>query len=194
MPIPPFTIDGILPPYVGIDGPGGAPNDMSPYVASVPEVVATLATTEERKDILRGWLQHRAQLRALGFSRGFQWLDGSFVEQKDPKDLDVVTFLYRPAHILGPQQLGHVMAANLGLFSRAPVKQNFKLDAFFLDLNGDPRALVNSTRYYLGLFSHRRVDDLWKGMLEVSLDSADDVAALAALGQTLAPVNQVGVP
>jgi hypothetical protein len=66
MPIPAFTIDGILPPYVGPDGPGGAPEDMSPYVVTATELVATLATTEKRKTILRGWLRHREALRALG--------------------------------------------------------------------------------------------------------------------------------
>ena len=46
------------------------------------------------KTILRGWLLHRAALRAVGFDRGFQWLDGRFVEDKVLKDLDVVSFTY----------------------------------------------------------------------------------------------------
>lgn len=60
---------------------------------------------------------------------------------------------------------------------------NFSLDAFPVDLDGSPEALVGSARYFLGLFSHRRGDDLWKGMLQVRIeDIADDEAALAALG------------
>jgi len=40
----------------------------------------------------------------------------------------------------------------------------------------------------LGLFSHRRVDGLWKGMLQVRLENvADDLAATAALAP--APVG-----
>jgi hypothetical protein len=39
---------------------------MSPYVVTATELVATLATTEKRKTILRGWLRHREALRALG--------------------------------------------------------------------------------------------------------------------------------
>ena len=31
MPVPAFTIDGVLPPFVGPTGPGGASSDMSPY-------------------------------------------------------------------------------------------------------------------------------------------------------------------
>jgi hypothetical protein len=112
MPIPAYTIDGVLPPYVGPAGPGGAAEDMSPYVMTAIEVAATFATTDERKAILRGWLRHRAALRAVGFDRGFQWLDGSFVENKNPRDLDVVTFLYRPpGH--GGGDLAKLLRANL---------------------------------------------------------------------------------
>lgn len=183
MPIPTFTIDGVLPPYVGADGPGGGAEDMSPYVATALEVVATLGLSDTRKQILRGWLHHRAALRAVGFERGFQWLDGSFVESKDPKDLDVVSFLYRPPGIRDPSQLLIVMRANANLFVRNLVKSQFSLDAFPIDLDGSPEALVSSSRYFLGLFSHRRGDDLWKGMLQVRMeDIADDNAALAALG------------
>ncbi|WP_419720766.1 DUF6932 family protein [Phenylobacterium aquaticum] len=182
MPIPAFTIDGVLPPYVGPNGPGGAAEDLSPYAVTALEVVTTLGSTGERRAILTGWLNHRAALRAIGFDRGFQWLDGSFVEQKDPQDLDVVTFLYRPPGIVDPNQLAMLMRANLNLFGRGQVKAAYNLDFFAVDLNGSPEALVNVTRYWLGLFSHRRVDELWKGMLQVRLeDVADDLAAEAAL-------------
>ncbi len=183
MPIPAFTIDGVLPPYVGPNGPGGAAEDMSPYSATALEVIVTLGVSESRKAIVRGWLRHRAALRAIGFERGFQWLDGSFVESKDPRDLDVVSFLYRPPGIRDPGQLLTVMRANGNLFIRNLVKSEFQLDAFPIDLDGSPEALVSSSRYFLGLFSHRRDDDIWKGMLQVRMeDVADDAAALAALG------------
>jgi hypothetical protein len=157
---------------------------MSPYVVTAAEVVATLATTDDRKAILRGWLRHRAALRAAGFNRGFQWLDGSFVENKDPKDIDVVTFLYRPPGIRDGQALAQLMRANLHVFQRPQVKLAHKVDFLFpIDLNGSPELLVSMTRYLLGLFSHRRGDDLWKGMLHVRLDEiADDTVAIAALG------------
>ena len=53
MPIPGFTIDGILPPFVGPNGPGGTPEDLSPYAVTAIEVVTTLALTDDRKKILR---------------------------------------------------------------------------------------------------------------------------------------------
>ena len=156
MPIPSFSIDGVLPPYVGPQGPGGRVEDMSPYVVTTLEVASTLGGTNGRKNILRGWLKHRADLRALGFQRGFQWLDGSFVETKEPKDLDVVTFLFRPLGIHDPASLLALMTTNAHLFQRHRVKASYTLDAFFIDLDGSPETIVNASRYLLGLFSHRR--------------------------------------
>jgi hypothetical protein len=182
MPIPAFTIDGVLPPYIGADGPGGAHHDMSPYLTTSLEVVVTFGTSPGRRDILKGWLTHRASLRKLGFINGFQWLDGSFVEQKEPGDIDVMSFLYRPPR-MSVLELAAVMRANPEQFHRKTVKAKYKVDHFNLDLSGSPENLVRISRYYLGLFSHRREDGVWKGMLEVGmLDEADDQAALKALG------------
>lgn len=195
MPIPAFGINGVLPPYIGADGPGGNAQEMSPYVVSALEVVTTLGQTESRREILRGWLAHRAALRSLGFGRGFQWLDGSFVELKDPNDLDLLSYLYRPQSVQTPQELFHLMQANPGVFHRGTVKTTHKLDAFFADMNGSPATLVNFTRYYLGLFSHKRGDDVWKGMLQVDLANiADDAAALAFLSQAPSVTSQGATP
>jgi hypothetical protein len=156
---------------------------MSPYVVTATELVATLATTDKRKVILRRWLQHRAALRALGFDRGFQWIDGSFVENKEPQDVDVVAFLYRPPGIVNAGALARLIRANLNLFLRTQVKATYKVDFFSMDLQGSPELLVSMTRYLFGLFSHRRSDGIWKGMLQVRLeDVADDAAAVTALG------------
>lgn len=193
MPIPAFTIDGILPPYIGSSGPGGPQHLMSPYVATATEFVATLGLTEARKEILRGWLGHRKALRAIGFDQGFQWLDGSFVESKNPRDLDVVTFLRRPSGIQGPGALRGLMQANLSVFDRGLVKTTYNLDHFLIDLDGTAEAIVNLTRYYLGLFSHRRVDQLWKGMLQIGLGNpADDLAAIATLVPAAASAGAIG--
>jgi len=101
MPIPAFTIDGVLPPYVGPSGPGDDPQAMTPFEATAVEIVTTFGTTDHRRTLLQNWLDHRAAFRALGFSQGFQWIDGSFVEDKVPQDLDVVTFSRRPARAAG---------------------------------------------------------------------------------------------
>jgi hypothetical protein len=188
MPIPPFTIDGVLPPYTGATGPGGPLHALTPFEASAVELVTTFGTTAHRLTLLQNWLDHRAAFRGLGFTQGFQWIDGSFVEDKVPQDLDVVTFSRRPARATGPQALEALMRANPDLCIRGPVKTRYNLDAFFVDLDGSKESLVSATRYYAGLFSHRRSDDLWKGMVQVRFDNpADDAAASAALAALASP-------
>ncbi len=183
MPIPAFTIDGVLPPYVGPDGPGGHPSHMTPYRVSALEVAEKLGTTERRKAILRGWLHHRSALRAAGFGRGFQWLDGSFVESREPKDLDIVSFLYRPHGLRDRDAFARHFRENFGLFDRGLMKLAYHLDRFPVDLDSAIETALNLTRYYLGLFSHCRGDGLWKGMLEVRFeDEPGDLLARSRLG------------
>ena len=182
MPIPDYTLDGVLPPFLGPNGPGGHPADMSPYDATALEVVTHFGSTTVRNTILRGWLDHRADLRAAGFLDGFQWLNGSFVEDKQPQDLDVVAFLYRPTGILDATSLQTFMKSNPHLFRRQNVRAKYQLDFIPVDLNGTAEFIVQMSRYYMGLFSHRRDDQLWKGMLQVRLDDPiGDQAAVAAL-------------
>jgi hypothetical protein len=181
MRVPDFTIDGVLPPYVGANS-AGPPSDMTPYAVEPLDVVMGLGKTPARLVILRKWLDHRAALRTLGIVAGLQWLDGSFVEDKIPNDLDIVTLFRRPAAAASNDDMKILHAINFKLFSRSVVKRNYSLDAFFVDLNGDPEQVVNYSRYLLGLFSHRRDDDLWKGMLQVRLeDAAADAAAITEI-------------
>jgi hypothetical protein len=183
MPIPDFSIDGLLPPFVG-ETPAGPSSDMSPYRGSTLDVVQVFAFSEGRKSILRGWLLHRKALRAIGFGTGFQWIDGSFVEKgKEPKDIDTITFLRRPPHARTLHDLGLFWQANRPVLGRAQVKASFHVDFLPLDLDGDDELLVDLTRYYLSLFSHRREDRIWKGMIQVPLDTvAEDDQALQLLG------------
>lgn len=188
MAVPAFTIDGVLPPFVGPNGPGGAASDMTPYTATLVEVVDRFGTTDHRRAILRDWLQHRQEMRGHGIEAGFQWVDGSFVEDKIPGDIDVVTFFRRPAHSPTVTHIRALFMLNPDVFKKSVVKQRIKVDAMFVDLDASPEAVVEGTRYYGGLFSHRREDSLWKGMVRVSLDAAEDAIALAMLDQLDAPV------
>ncbi|MCE2988472.1 MAG: hypothetical protein LW830_11575 [Phenylobacterium sp.] len=174
MPIPRFTIDGVLPPFIGPNGPGGAHEDLSPYVATATEVVTVLGTSSVRREILTNWLRHRAALRAAGFDRGFQWLDGSFVEEKDPNDLDIVSFLHRPNGYVESSDFSIFLQSNQHILHAPIVKFQYKLDFFPVDLNSSPETLVSLTKYWIGLFSHRRYDYVWKGIVQVDLNNADD--------------------
>ena len=76
MPIPAFDSNSVIPPHVG--DPRN-PAELSPYPCSTIELCEQFGTTAPRKQILEGLLRFRAVLVEAGFT-GFQWLDGSFLE------------------------------------------------------------------------------------------------------------------
>lgn len=168
--IPDFTQSGVLPPFIG------TPTDsatMSPYQCSILDFVVKYATTPERTMILKGFLNYRKALIESGVDTGFQWCDGSFVEDvensrdRPPNDIDLVTF--------SPQVENISDFLNQNKFENA--KESFYCDAYFVNLNANPIYLVKQTRYWFGLFSHQRETGLWKGMLEIPLDSDDKQAS-----------------
>jgi hypothetical protein len=60
------------------------------------------------------------------------------------------------------------------LNNRAATKTRFHVDHILVRLDLAPERLVDDVRYWFGLFSHRRGDDVWKGMLQIPLDTATD--------------------
>jgi hypothetical protein len=141
------------------------------------------ATTAERRALLDGFLRFRELLAQAGFTRGFQWHDGSFLENVEaeesraPRDLDIVTFYIPP----DPNFNGRIAAAFPILADPSRVKRDYGLDHYFLDAAKDPMLTVEGTRYWAGLFSHRR-DGTWKGMLRIDLSTpAEDTEARAYL-------------
>jgi hypothetical protein len=114
-----------------------------------------------------------------GFS-GFQWLDGSFLEDiearenRQPKDLDVVTYFFPP----DTAAYRAAIAKFPVLVDQPGIKREYLLDHYFVNMVYNPVALVENFRYWSGLFSHRR-DSVWKGMLRVELATpTDDQAAV----------------
>ena len=183
MPIPDFTVSGVLPPYLG-PTPGIA-EAMSPYPASLVEIANKMCDSNERKAIMRGLLEYRQQLATVGLQTGFQWLSGSFIEDietlesRHPKDIDLVTFVHRPTAVRADSDWHAFFLANQLLLDPRQVKVAFGCDGYLVGLDEDPTGIVSQTRYWFGLFSHRR-GGLWKGMLQVPLAvSADDTNALA---------------
>jgi hypothetical protein len=154
---------------------------MSPFEATVLEVTQRFSATPERRLILRHWLQHRSEMARLGMNVGFQWIDGSFVEDKIPNDIDVITFFRRPVGSESDQGIGLLFANEPNVLRRPMIKARLRVDAMFVDLDGTVERTVQLTRYYGSLFSHRREDDLWKGMVSVPLDQATDAQATALL-------------
>lgn len=182
MPIPDFDHNGVLPPHTGDHAANRA--HMSPYPTTSAELCTKLGTTDERRRILFGFFEMRAALRQLGVTTGFQWLDGSFAEDAEktrgcaPNDIDVVTF-FQP--VPPPLQIPPALATLLPvLTNRDATKNRFHVDHILVPLASTPdriadaKHLVDEVRYWFGLFSHRRSDDVWKGMLQLPLETATD--------------------
>ena len=176
--IPEFNHSFVLPPFVGeqITQAQG-----SPYHVTALELVQRFATSPERAVILCGLLDYRVELRSLGFAEGFQWLDGSFVENveahqsRPPKDVDVVTFAHAPAG-LSATDIQAMMDANPDVFVKERCLKRFCCDPMVVNLGKRPEKLVQDVRYWYGLFSHRRGDHVWKGILQLPLQSDDEIA------------------
>jgi hypothetical protein len=187
--IPDFTHSGVLPPFLGATSADGAL--MSPYSTTLKRVADKLCWTNERREIFKGLLKFREHLNSIGLTNGFQWLSGSFVddiealENRPPGDVDVVTFFYRPAAKAGDRDFRLFADTNRPTFDARVMKLQFKCDAYFVDLNVLPTAsIVDSTKYWFGLFSHRRRTHEWKGLLRVplmvTLDDADAAKVVGA--------------
>ncbi|HXF46829.1 MAG TPA: hypothetical protein VNK91_12000 [Burkholderiaceae bacterium] len=177
MPIPKLTTSGALPPFVG-----DTPTDeaqMAPYAVAFSELANRFGTTPQRWSLLNGLARYRAALRKAGIIAGFQWIDGSFLEDAEalrgrpPADIDLVTFAILPP-AMTPRAF---VAAYSALLDHHAAKAAYGCDAYFVDLGlgaRRPELLVAQTRYWFGLFSHQRASGLWKGMLQVDLYSDDE--------------------
>jgi len=173
MPVPAFTLEGILPPFTGDPTDGTA---MSSFEVTVPEFVASFALTRERVQILEGLFEFRHRIHELGITRGLQWIDDSFVERNDairaPRDVDVVTFFFRPPGLEERPAWAAAIDAHPEIFEHGRVKADLRCDAYWVDLSVPaPLFHVDQTRYWFGLFSHRRASLQWKGMLQLPLGS-----------------------
>ena len=174
--IPAWDPDGIIPAHDPIDPTSHA---RSPYTVSLLDVMTRFGNTEARRDLLQKWLDFRAALHRLGITRGFQWIDGSFVENieqtrnRPPNDIDLVTFLYIPAGYTGSDLLQRYPR----LFNPGLVKEHYAMDAYCVQLNQIPtEKIVAQSLYWYSLWSHTRTGR-WKGYLQVELAPDHDAAA-----------------
>lgn len=182
--IPNFNAQGVLPPVLS-NSPLLA--DRSPYEISILELVSKFGSTVERFELLNGFLQYRAALHEIGLQKGFQWIDGSFMEniemleERPPRDIDIVTFFYAPSD----KTQEKLRESSRELFIPSKTKEKYKVDAHYVQLNqSNTKNLVDQSRYWYSVWSHRR-NRLWKGYVEISLNDAEDKqAAMALLTQT----------
>lgn len=179
--IPAWNMEGVLPPiWPGEDGV--SPN-RSPYTSTSTEVVDVFGVSADRRAILQGLLDYRQALYSVGIVDGFQWLDGSFMEDveshqgRSPNDVDVVTYFQLPP---GQTQASLYVGAPL-LFDRKAVKASYKVDAFYSILGeGLAEHNVRAVCYWYSMWSHNR-NQAWKGFVRVILDPTEDALARQVL-------------
>ena len=180
--IPKFDHNLVLPPHLGDPT---LPNHLSPYQCTTLDLCERLGTTPERRRILGGFLSFRERLQTEGLMTGFQWLDGSFLEDielrdgRPPRDLDVVTVYW-----------GYDLAFQTALLSKFPevanpvlAKAKYSLDHYPFDAGYRTEVTLEKTRYWISLFSHNR-SGVWKGMLRIQLNTpAEDAASRQELAK-----------
>ena len=172
--IPDWSIHGTLPPIR--PGTDATSTDRSPYPASPLDLCLRFGQTPERRQILRGLLELRVELRTAGLTDGFQWIDGSFSEDcegtrgRPPGDVDVVTFV--PFGDEASQR--RLIASHRDLFFPQVAKARFRVDHYLVptDVEFDANQ-ARRVAYWYSLWSHRRADERWKGFVELSLSDID---------------------
>ena len=171
--IPSWTPRGVLPPVNSVQATSA---ERSPYLVKLLNVVMRFATSPERSRILKGFLEYRSALHNMGIQQGFQWLDGSFaehvewLEQRAPKDIDVVSFVHIAANF-SPSP------AQADVLDHDHAKATFLVDSYFVELNLlPPDNLVRQSTYWYSIWSHRRNQD-WKGYLQLDMSPTEDAEA-----------------
>lgn len=141
--------------------------------------------------MLEGFLNFRSKIHDVGSSGGFQWLNGSFsenveaVEGRAPRGVDVITFISLPP---GQDEASFVEENSL-LFDRAYIRDTFRVDAYWQFLGGPLNARsIQSISYWYSMWSHRR-DGMWKGFIQVDLDSHQDHFAMQRLARAKADLG-----
>lgn len=168
--IPDFDHNDVLPPHLG--NPTAQNN--SPYPCTTLELCKKFSTSPQRITLLCGLLEFRGELTKHGVSSGFQYVDGSFLENieisenRPPNDIDIVTFTMG---ISKERQL-QIIKDFPELVDVAKCKAKFGLDHYIVDYGVHPDLTVEIMRYWLQLFSHNR-KGVWKGMLRLELNTSD---------------------
>ncbi|MBK0062180.1 MULTISPECIES: DUF6932 family protein [unclassified Acinetobacter] len=183
--IPKFNSSGVIPPIR--PGELGHSNDRSPYVVDIIEIISHFATSNKRISILKGFLEYRYEIYQQHVTRGFQWIDGSFcqnvemIENRDPNDMDVVTFFYLP-EFPNNEITSEFIQEFSKLIDTKYTKPLFQVDAYGMQLGSE---FVDYTAkmlsYWYSMWSHRKSDNMWKGFLQVPLSPNEDSAAFFLL-------------
>jgi hypothetical protein len=187
--IPAWNDQGVL-PAIDIADPTSA--NRSPYPVSMLEFAKRFGFTPERRAILRGFLEYRAEIHKYGYTNGFQWLDGSFsedvehIEMRPPNDIDVVTFLEDD----GQPDEAIIATADPNISDGKYVKEKYRVDGYLVELNQLPASeIVSWSTYWYSMWSHRRNQN-WKGYVQVELAPKEDEEVMKFLEEADTPKEQ----
>jgi len=178
--IPDFDHNNVIPPYIG--SPTRI-NCSSPYKCNILEMCQRFANTTTRVELLESLIMFRLKISQLMIPIGFQWIDGSFVEDietlenRDPNDIDVVSFIGYDKHT-NVKDLKTQISQNFPEFLDSQLsKRSFSIDHYVVELNTHPLNLVDNVKYWIQLFTHNR-NQVWKGIIQIDLntDSLDQQA------------------
>lgn len=173
-----WNISGILPP---VEEKDETSRNRSPYKSNITDFIENYCFTDERKEILIGFLDFRKYLYDTGCDTGFQWVNGSFCEDceqirnRPPNDIDIVTFL----------DLKGVNTDNIdfdSLTDNSRLKSQYNVDAYFMELGlaADPYYIEEVT-YWYSLWSHQKKTKIWKGFISIELSPKEDIEAMRIL-------------
>ena len=182
LPIPEWDEEGFLPSHLG---PPNQSASHPPYRVRLTDLMSRLGQSARRETILKGFLTFRSELHKAGLTRGLQWIDGSFVNDKmkqrgeEPNDIDVVTLFYVPAgttqiQLLSqfPDLLADQVNAN---------KEKYNVDSYFVSLSSNnPDFMTKSIAFWNNLWHHTE-QGRRKGFLAVDLADGEDEEAWGLL-------------
>jgi|26BtaG_2_1085354.scaffolds.fasta_scaffold01442_5 hypothetical protein len=186
-----WNIHGVISPVS--DGEEGHSPDRSPYHTNILEFAKKFAFSVERVEILLGLLEYRKTLYLLDINTGFQWVNGSFVEnvesirQRPPNDVDVVTFSNLCNTI---PNYSDFVTENLSIFDSSKAKQKYKVDAYWVDMDtGFNEYSVERCTYWYSMWSHQRDTNIWKGFYVIPLSPEKDIEAIEYLSRLKAELD-----
>lgn len=172
---------GIIPPIS--PGQSGNSPDRSPYIMSMDGFIDMFSLSDHRNGLLIKFLEYRSLWYQAEITKGFQWIDGSFMENielledRDPKDIYVVTFASIPKCISQEKPsavVGH-------LFDHAYCKHRYHVDAYFVQTgNVVNEYTIKLISYWYSMWSHKR-DRTWKGFIQIPLDQNLDSDIISRL-------------
>lgn len=161
---------GVLPPIA--PGSPGHDLDRSPYVVTMREFIDHFCFSEQREKILGGLVCLRKEIYNIGIRNGFQWIDGSFLEDiktledREPNDIDVVTFFTLPDEL----DQTSLYNRNQAIFNHDSVKSLYLVDSYWMPMQKSVNFdFIRGVVYWNSLWSHRR-NGQWKGYVQIPLD------------------------